>query len=180
MRTFISIDVGAIDSLIGLEEELKGTGASIKLVEPENIHLTLKFLGEINESMVPEVEKVMKAATEGISSFTAALHGMGAFPNLDYIKVVWVGVEDNGEMKDMAKRLGEGMDLYGFKKEKGFMSHVTLARVKSARGKERLAELINKNRDVHFGEIDVKGIKLKKSELKREGPVYSTIREVKL
>ncbi|MCD6147655.1 MAG: RNA 2',3'-cyclic phosphodiesterase [Thermoplasmata archaeon] len=180
MRSFISIDVGAMDSLVSFEDELRKTGVSIKLVEPENIHLTLKFLGEIDEEMVPKIEEVMKEAVSGISPFTVELKGTGAFPNTDYIKVIWVGMKDDGEMKKIAGVLEDGLQKYGFKKEKRFTPHVTLARVRSAKGKEMLKELINKNAERHFGEIKVEGIKLKKSELRREGPLYTTLLEVRL
>ena len=179
MRSFISIDVGALKTLVELEKEMEETGASLKLVEPDNIHLTLKFLGEIKESMVPEIENAMMAATDGIEPFTATLHGMGAFPNFNYIRVVWVGVEDNGEMKKISDSINGALSRYKFKKE-AFKPHITLARVRSAKGKDKLEELIDKNSGRSFGEIDVKCIRLKKSELKKEGPVYSTVKEVKL
>ncbi|MEA2053772.1 MAG: RNA 2',3'-cyclic phosphodiesterase [Candidatus Thermoplasmatota archaeon] len=179
MRTFISIDVGSMKPLVELENELR-EGMNVKLVEPENIHLTLKFLGEIGEDIIPGIGEVMKGSLHGIKPFTASLHGVGAFPNLNYIKVVWVGLVDNGQMEEIASRLNNGLHEYGFKNEKRFVPHATLARVRSARGKEKLKELINKNRDKQFGEVNVECIRLKKSELTKEGPIYNTVLEVKL
>lgn len=179
MRSFISIDVGALETLVELEREMEKTGASLKLVEPENIHLTLKFLGEIKESMVPEIEDAMRGAVDGVEPFRFAIRGMGAFPGTGYMRVVWVGAEDNGEMKSISGSINEALRRYRFKKE-AFKPHITLARVRSAAGKEDLLSLIDRNRDRNFGEVAVDSIKLKKSELKREGPVYSTVREVRL
>jgi len=179
MRSFISIDVGALDALVGLEGEMEKTGASLKLVEPDNIHITLKFLGEIEEDMVPEIEDAMRGAVEGIKPFTVMFQGMGAFPGMNYVRVVWVGTGDDGEMRKISERINEALVPYKFKKE-SFKPHITLARVKSARGKEGIVSLIERNKDRNFGEIKVDSIRLKKSELRKEGPVYSTVREVKL
>ena len=131
MRSFISIDVGAMDSLVSLEKELGEAGVSLKLVEPENIHLTLKFLGEIDEELVPKIEEAMREAVNGIEPFTAELVGTGA-------------------------------------------------RVKGARGKEKLREILSKNMQKNFGKVRVESIRLKKSELRKEGPLYTTLLDVKL
>ncbi|KAA0003736.1 MAG: RNA 2',3'-cyclic phosphodiesterase [Thermoplasmata archaeon] len=180
MRSFISIDVGAMDSLVSLEKELGEAGVSLKLVEPENIHLTLKFLGEIDEELVPKIEEAMREAVNGIEPFTAELVGTGAFPSLDYMKVVWVGMRDSGETKKIAGALEESLQKYGFRREKRFTPHVTLARVKGARGKEKLREILSKNMQKNFGKVRVESIRLKKSELRKEGPLYTTLLDVKL
>ncbi len=179
MRSFVSIDVGALDTLVELEGEMEKTGASLKLVEPENIHITLKFLGEIGEDMVPEIEGVMREAAEGVEPFTVTFEGMGAFPGMNYVRVVWVGVKDGGEMAKISERINKSLAPHGFKKE-SFKPHITLARVKSARGKENLVSLIERNAGRNFGEMGVESIRLKKSELRKEGPVYTTVKEVRL
>lgn len=178
MRMFISIDVGSLPSLIDMEKKLGGTKADLRLVEPKNIHLTIKFLGNVDQLMIENIGKVMETAVEGIHPFKSNLRRMGVFPNQNYMKVIWIGMEGESIPK-MASIIDEGLVKYGFKKEKRrFAPHITIARVKSGRKREELAELINLNKDRNFGTVEVDRIRLKKSELSPKGPSYLTLKEV--
>jgi 2'-5' RNA ligase len=109
------------------------------------------------------------------------LKGSGVFPNYNYIKVVWIGIENIQNLGKISSSIDEGTSKFGFEKEKRkFSAHLTIGRVKSAKNKDRLLQIINKYSDVELGNIDVKSIKLKKSELTPKGPIYTTIKEVKL
>ena len=177
MRMFISIDVGSTPYLIDMEKKLRGTKADLKLVEPKNIHLTLKFLGNVDQSTIENIGEVMETAVEEIHPFKSNLRGMGVFPNQNYMKVIWMGMEA-GPIPKMASIIDEGLVKYGFKKEKRrFAPHITIARVKSGRKKEELAELINLNKDRNFGTVEVDRVRLKKSELSPKGPSYLTLKE---
>jgi 2'-5' RNA ligase len=180
-RGFIAIDVKACPKLTEFENEIKKAGADIKLVEPENVHITLKFLGDTEEKMVDEIEKAMNDAVKEISSFNIQLKGTGVFPNQNYIKVVWIGIEHGDPIGTIAHEIDEKLSKLGFKKEeREFSHHLTIARVKTSRSKEKLLQVIEKYRDVEFTDMKVDSIKLKKSDLTPKGPIYTTLKEAKI
>jgi 2'-5' RNA ligase len=143
--------------------------------------MTLKFLGDTEEGLVDDIEGIMRQSIQDVTPFEVKLKGTGAFPNLNYMKVVWIGLEGAEPLISISKILDREISKLGFKKEKrGFRPHVTVARVKGPRNKEILAEVINDYKDVEFGVMTVDSIRLKKSVLHREGPTYSTVREIKI
>ncbi len=163
------------------EKEIKETGANVKLVEPENVHITLKFLGDTDESRIDEIDKIMKDAVKEIDPFNIQLEGAGVFPNQNYIKIIWMGIKQGEPIGLIARKIDEQLSKIGFKKEKrGFSPHLTIARVKSAKGKDGILHVIEKYRDVQFVDIRVDSIKLKKSDLTPKGPIYTTLIDVKL
>lgn len=178
-RAFISVDLEPQPKLLEFWESLKRTNAPLKMVNLEIIHMTLKFLGDTEEGMVDEIEGIMKESIADVEPFEVQLKGTGAFPNLNYMKVVWVGLEGADPLIAISKSLDWGVSKLGFKKEKrGFRPHITVARVKGPKNKNILADVINKYGDADFGVKKVDCIRLKKSVLHREGPTYSTVREV--
>lgn len=180
-RGFIAIEIYAFPGLIEFEKEIKKTGANVKLVEPENVHITLKFLGNTEEEQIDEIERIIKDAVKEINSFHIQLKGAGVFPNQNYIKVIWIGIEHGEEIAAIAHKIDEQLSRLGFKKEKrGFSPHLTIARVKSAKNKEKLLQIIEKYKDVEFGDIEVDSIKIKKSDLTPKGPIYTTLRKIKI
>ena len=180
-RGFISIDIEPFPKLIQLENEIRNSGANVKLVEPENVHITIKFLGETDEGIIERIEEIMKSAVENIGQFDIKLKGSGFFPNEKYIRVIWIGIENINKTSSIAKKIDQQLSNLGFEKEKrGFSAHLTIARVKSAKNKDNLMKIIEKYRDIEFGTFNVNSIKLKKSELTPKGPIYTTLREVKL
>lgn len=178
-RAFLAIDVEeaeVADRVAELQRIIAGTGADVKLVERENLHLTLQFLGEIPEPMVEGVYKVMSCVK--MSPFKAQLRGLGAFPSMNFPRVVWVGVEKGAsEVEGIYRQLEPGLKKLGFRSDKEFAPHLTIARVKSGRNRDELAKTITKLSDVEVGEMVVKSIRLKKSVLTPSGPIYSTLRE---
>jgi 2'-5' RNA ligase len=181
IRTFIAVDIGPLDHLVKFEQEIKESGAEVKLVEPENIHITLKFLGDTNEELVPDINNIINDAIKDIKPFKLHFKDTGAFPHLNYLKVLWVGIADPGPLPEIAKKLDVGLKKLGFKSEKrGFKPHITLGRIKSRKGKEALKKLLIKNKDREFGELEVTAITYKKSVLGPSGPIYYTIGEVEL
>ena len=180
-RGFIAIDIPASQRIIELSNQIKKSGADIKLVELENIHITLKFLGDTEEQYIDKIEEMIKKSVEGIESFEIKLIGAGVFPNSSYIKVMWIGIKDNGELSKISSNINEKLTELGFEKEKrGFSPHLTIARVRSARNKEKLIEIVEKYREIEFTTVKVDSIELKKSELTPKGPSYTTLKEVKL
>lgn len=180
-RGFIAVDIPVNKKLIDMENEIKNTGADLKLVEPQNIHVTLKFLGDTEEEKIDEIEEIIKNSVKGLNPFNIKLKGLGVFPNKNYMKVVWIGLENAEKIGEIAKKIDKHLENMGFEPEKrGFSAHLTIARVKSPRNKEKLIQLFEKYKDFEFATIDVNSFKLKKSDLTPKGPIYTNLREVKL
>ncbi len=178
-RGFIAIDVPVTDQLLSLKDKLASTSARLKLVSPENIHITLKFLGETPLSHIDQIETIMKNAVTLVTPHTVLLKGTGVFPSESYIKVIWIGLQQTDQLAIISKTLNHELMQYGFKKEKrGFSPHLTLARMKSASGKEEILTLLNQYNEILFAEIPVNTIVLKKSTLTPTGPIYETLRTV--
>ncbi|MDD4307237.1 MAG: RNA 2',3'-cyclic phosphodiesterase [Thermoplasmata archaeon] len=175
-RAFIAAEVPFSPELESFSKAVKASGASAKMVDLRNIHITLKFLGDTDEALVPDIEKVMRAAVSEISPFRMQLKGTGAFPNLNRISVVWAGLEGAEPLATVAKRIDEGLKPLGFEPEKrAFSPHVTVARIRDGRNVRELAEVIREWEHSNFGEVPVDRIILKKSVLRPEGPVYSDV-----
>src|SRR3989338_713711 len=120
MRTFIAIELPSEikNYLAALEDQLKTTRADVKWVKPDNIHLTLKFLGEINDEPLEKIKEILNSVTADKSSFSLRLASLGAFPKTNYPRVIWVGI-DNGdkETKEIAKELERKIEKIGIPAE---------------------------------------------------------------
>jgi 2'-5' RNA ligase len=180
-RGFISIDIGSFQKLVQFGNEIKNSGANVKLVETENIHITLKFLGDTSEEHIEKIEEIMKNSVKETDSFEIKLKNVGVFPNQNYIKVIWIGIENGEIIAEIAKKIDDELSKLGFKKEKrGFSAHLTVARVRSAKSKEKLLQIIEKYRNIDFLSFNVESIKLKKSDLTPKGPIYTTLKDIKI
>ncbi|PNX48404.1 MAG: 2'-5' RNA ligase [Thermoplasmata archaeon M11B2D] len=178
-RGFIAIDITATSELLRFEKEIRNTGADVKLVEPINIHITLKFLGDTDETSIDAIEQSMKESVKDIKPFPITLRGTGVFPNKNYIKVLWIGIIDPGAIETIAHAIDNSLSLLGFHKEKrGFSPHLTIGRVKTARNKQQLLGVVERYSKEEFAVHQVQSIVLKKSELTPKGPIYTTVREV--
>lgn len=180
-RGFIAIEIPAAPLIIDLEKTISKTGADVKLVEPENIHLTLKFLGDTDESKIDAIEKIIRGSVEGITPFPLTLKGTGVFPNEKYMKVLWVGIVNGDVLATIAKSIDEQLVPLGFKKEqRGFSAHLTIGRVRTAKNKDQLLDVIHKFEEQEFLTHEVNAVTLKKSDLTPKGPIYTTLREIPL
>lgn len=180
IRSFVAVDCVGVEMLprfCEVQGRLKATGARLKLVEPENIHLTVKFLGDIEDSQVDEVSRVI----EGISfePFTLMVEGVGVFPNLRRPVTVWAGITEGvGELAEVFANVNDGLANLGFEKDRRrFQPHLTLARVRGGENRDRLVEELVNCEGYEFGVVRVERIALKKSVLTRSGPIYSTLIE---
>lgn len=180
-RGFIAIDIESNKKLVEFENEMKKTGADVKLVDPNIVHITLKFLGDTEENLVEKIEEIMKNSVEEIEPFEMQLAGTGVFPDQKYMRVVWIGIKNGEQIGKIASKIEEQVSKLGFEKEnREFSAHLTIGRVRSAKNKEKLLEIVEKYRDVTFGDCKIDSIKLKKSELTPKGPIYTTLKEAKL
>jgi len=183
VRAFIGIDIDEAvrQKLVAAQEQLQATGAQLKLVEPPNIHVTMKFLGEVPEDRVGAIAEALGRAAAGTKPFDIKVKGIGVFPNLRYIRVVWAGV---AEGRDDVIGLQQGIDRelgqLGFRPERDFVPHLTIARVKTAKQKERLAAFIKEMTDAEFGVTRAQAVELKQSKLTSKGPIYSTLARIVL
>lgn len=183
IRSFIAFDITEqliIEKIRGIQNELVNLGADLKLVEPANLHITLRFLGEIAPSVVENIKKKMVGVK--FKPFKIELKGLGAFPNLNNIRVIWVGIEKgSAELAKIAEELNEGLRGLPIKKEdKPFSPHLTIARTRSSRMRDKLSKYIKGMSEYKVGELMLKSLKLKRSVLTSKGPVYSTLFEVEL
>jgi 2'-5' RNA ligase len=180
-RGFIAIEIQAAPSIIEFEKAITKTGADVKLVEPKNIHLTLKFLGDTDENQIDAIEQVIKESVKGASPFPVTLKGTGVFPNEKYLKVIWIGITNGDIMKKIADNIDKKLETLGFKKEnRGFSPHLTIGRVKTAKNKEQLLTVIKNHNENEFLHQEIHSVTLKKSDLTPTGPIYTTLREIQL
>jgi len=195
MRLFVSIDLpdALADSVREVQELFEGA-SGLNFTDPEQAHVTMKFLGDVDErsSSARETEsrgvdgarldEVTAAVERGVdhagvaNSFPARFAGLGVFPSLDYISVVWLGVEvGKDEMTALHRCIEDETTDIGFDPEENeFTPHVTLARMEHAGGKERVQEVVE-NRHPTVGEMAVEELRLKESDLTGSGPEYSTV-----
>jgi 2'-5' RNA ligase len=180
-RGFIAIDINTTPNILKLLNNITKSNADIKLVEPQNIHITLKFLGDVQENNIDKIEQIIRDSVKKIEPFKIKLKGTGVFPNKNYIRIVWIGIMDTEILSTIATNIDENLSQLGFKKEKrGFSAHLTIGRVKSAKNKTHLLKAIDNYSNFEFASLEVSSIKLKKSDLTPKGPIYTTLKEVKL
>ena len=163
-------------------EDLESTGAPLNMVSPEQIHITVKFLGDTEEDKIDDIFDKVNFALKEFEPFEIDVKGTGAFPHLGYMKVVWMGTEDpTGTLKNIAHRVEEELVPLGFEREdREFSPHITVARVKGGKNKNQLRETIESYEDTHFTSLRVNRLKLKKSILKKSGAEYTTLKEMYL
>lgn len=179
MRAFIAVEISEEqrENLEKMIRGLVGTGAKVKFVEPENLHLTLKFLGDISESELEEAKKGCRKSIVGVRPFKLGLCGIGAFPNWNYAKVLWAGVSAGAEHVVNLRDLIDELVNVGKADSVAFTPHVTIGRVKGEENKDVLVEKLGEVKDVDFGECEVCGVKIKESVLTPQGPVYKDVFE---
>jgi len=181
IRSFFSFDIEdqtIVRRLSEVQGMLANTGAHLKQVKPQNIHLTLRFLGDISPAMIDAIYEEMKQVS--FTPFTIELRGLGAFPKLTYPRVVWAGIRKGAdELTDVFEQLEPRLRGLGFKPDtKGFSPHLTIARVRTGRNKAQLIKLVQELEDYEFGAVKAECLRVKKSDLTPRGPIYTTLKEV--
>jgi len=176
MRSFIAIEVKEAikNSLTQIQQMGLVKGEGIRWVKPDRMHLTLKFLGEIDPSTVPHVTKAIQVASEDMEPFIINFETLGFFPDLKRARVMWTGIRDDRKnLEILFRRLELELLNLGFDKElRAFRPHLTLARFK---GRVKILQAFEKMESKDFGSQAVKEIVLFKSDLKPQGPIYSPL-----
>jgi 2'-5' RNA ligase len=178
MRVFLAVDLdnmGVLQRIFDFQQRVIATGADVKLVEQGNLHFTIKFLGEVSEQTVTRVRELV--ADIRTSMIKVTYQGAGAFPNSARPNVIWIGSDQNGG--EMLSQLAREVErrLAGLKvgDMKPFLPHLTIARVRSGRNRDRLTEFLHSSRDEVFGEDLLTALKIKKSDLTLKGPIYTDL-----
>jgi len=188
VRSFIAIELPdeLKQGLTQLEAQLKmGKQPWVKWVDPYSIHLTLKFLGSIAVDRTSEITRAMAEAVQGISPFHLEAKDLGVFPNLRRVQVIWVGVSGGvDKLNQLQQHLESNLARLGFASEsRPFTPHLTLARLRdraSLDERQSLGQLIASTRFEAAYTIKVDAINLMRSQLTREGAIYSRISSVEL
>ena len=180
IRSFIAFDIDSesiLKKITGIQNILVKTGASLKLVKPENIHITVRFLGNITPNMVEKIFEEMKNVQ--FAAFDVKIRGIGAFPHLRYPRVLWTGItEGSDQLGNIFDQLEPRLRGLGFAPDtRGFSPHLTIARVKSGRNKVELVKCVTDNANFEFGNVKAECLRLKRSDLTPKGPIYSTLKE---
>ncbi len=181
IRAFIAIELTQeihqrLDQVISQLKQRIGDSA-IRWVPAENIHLTLKFLGDVSVANVEMLKKIMEAEANGCPQFEISVGGLGAFPNPHHPRVVWIGVEAPSELNNLPHAIESATERLGYtKEERPFSAHLTLGRVsRNATPKEarQIGEVIESTKIGFLGAATIDAVHLFKSDLKPTGSVYT-------
>jgi RNA 2',3'-cyclic 3'-phosphodiesterase len=179
LRIFTAVEISAAGRReIATEARvlLEGLGR-IGLVSEENLHVTLKFVGDVHRDDLPALTRAVADAAKLLSPGEIELEGIGAFPRLDRPRVIWAGVSDpSGILDPVHARLNDVMKPFGARREvKKYVPHVTLGRVRSPIDGRRLTRTVEEAGEIWFSSERVEGITLFMSELTRGGPPRYTV-----
>ncbi len=187
IRAFIAVPLPneVKESIHSLGRELVESGLRLRLVRPEGIHCTLRFLGDIPESLVEGVGDAMEEAARGMSSVSFETGGIGVFPNPLKARVIWVGVKGNiAALETLYQRLQNALKPLGFQRERrGFSPHLTMGRWRSplnASERELLKEAIHRHKEWRGGGFDLREMVLYRSQLQPSGAKYTPLYRVKI
>jgi 2'-5' RNA ligase len=183
IRAFLAIELSSsVRSKIGkIQDRLRACDADVRWVRVEQIHLTLKFFGNIEEAQVADISSVMEQAAARRGAFSLSVRSLGAFPSAKNPRVIWLGLhgweEDLLSLQPEIETQLEGVRFVP--EERPYRPHLTIGRVKSLKGKGNLVDLIERERDVDIGPFVIDRMVLFKSDLRPTGPMYTplTIRE---
>jgi 2'-5' RNA ligase len=178
MRVFVSIEISndkVINSIKNFQKLIK---IDAKPTELKNLHFTLQFLGEVSEQIIDKI--IQSLNTIKFSKFDISLKGIGVFPKLKSPKIIWIGTDEKSGkiMIELSKKVEKALEPLGFSTDKPFKPHITVFRIKKKIGD--ITEEMENHKNVNFGMQEITSIKLKKSELTLNGPVYSDLMEIKI
>lgn len=181
IRAFIAVELtpDVQDILAVVQAQLKKSGADIKWVRPKNIHLTLKFLGNIPSENITRIYDAMRDTVKEQHPFSITLTHIGAFPKIERPKVVWIGAEENqSDIRQISTSLEERLASLNFKKEeRDFKAHITIGRVRSSLNRHHLIKALKTFRLEHAIIQHVDHITLFKSTLTPKGPIYEILEQ---
>lgn len=180
VRTFVAVEIGTENrrAAARLIDRLRSAGADVKWVDPENLHLTLKFLGDVSSQRLADVCQAVERVAGTQASFVLELRGTGAFPNAARPRVIWLGTGEGTEpMIALAEAVEEALERLGFRREaRRFHPHLTLGRLRrSGPGVAALARLLQEQADFQAGRAQINEAVVFSSQLTRSGPLYEPL-----
>jgi 2'-5' RNA ligase len=176
-RLFIGIHINDPVDIADLQNDLKKKlrKSSIKWVEPENFHLTLKFLGDVNLHLTGPIAQVLRSRAQIYSPFEIEPDGLGIFGNITTPRVIWYGFRENSMLTTLQQGIEESMSGLGFAREqRNFSPHLTIGRIKYLAERETLHLALTNQKD-QKNNYRIDEFQLIQSTLKKEGPVYTNI-----
>ncbi|MDP8208342.1 MAG: RNA 2',3'-cyclic phosphodiesterase [Candidatus Electryonea clarkiae] len=182
MRAFIAIELpeDLRIRLAAVKDRLETGGDKIRWVKPENMHLTLKFLGEISEKQAENIGSALNKLAEEYPLTTLEIGGVGVFPRRKNPKVIWAGIKENQVIKKLHESIENIVFEEGIEKDKRpFKPHLTIGRVKQMEKTSRLPDLLDEV-ELETVNVPVKHITLFRSKLTPEGPIYTRLTKAEL
>jgi 2'-5' RNA ligase len=185
LRTFIAIDLGKAirDRLVALQETLGKAAPEVKWVEAENLHITLLFLGEVDQRDIAEVCSAVDGAVGGRAPFSLSMAGTGCFPNARRPRILWAGVGAGAQevlaIHDAIETPLLELGCYR-REERRYTPHVTLGRIRGERPPDGLDKALARQKDWQGGETIVHEVRVMASELTPQGPKYTVLSRAKL
>lgn len=183
IRSFVAIKVPDLitPQLIGLQRELQKSPIKVRWVEPQNFHLTLHFIGDVEPEKIENIVGELKKAVKGFSPFSLNFAGVGGFPREGKLRVVWAGVgRGRNELVKLQPAVLEGLERAGVKIDEAnkFHPHLTLGRVKEKSNTRSLRVLLEQQRGFISSDFSVSSLQLIKSQLAPTGPVYTVLEDI--
>jgi len=182
-RIFIAVKIESDETLLKLISSLKAglSNDSIKWTNPDNIHITLAFLGDTEEEKIKIISSMLKEKCEGFGIFELIIKGSGVFKNLSDPRVIWIGIEPSEKLVQLNGFIMNGLKDAGIKiEDQHFKPHLTLGRIKYLNDKSVLKTLIDKYQKTEIQKVPVNEVILYESILLQSGPVYKPISKFKL
>jgi len=185
VRLFVAVEIedpATLTNIIKFRDSVLSCSSNrgFKGVEDENIHITIRFIGEVPDPFVKDVLKCLGMIAD-IPKFSVRVKGVGAFPSISRPRVVWVGISDGiNYLRKIRDTLEPCLRSYAKPDHVEFRPHITVARVKGKFNKACLAEVMRAYEDFEFGSFTVSKVVLKRSILRPQGPLYIDVRSVNL
>lgn len=179
IRAFIAISLPPRirELVVEVQERFHECGKTLSWIKPENVHLTVRFLGNISEEKVPAIGEAIKKGIADTHPFRMEIDEIGVFPNLKYPRVIWLGVEEaTHTLIDLENRISDEMETLGFEREeRKFTPHITLGWVKTYKKKNKIIEIIQSQGKIYGAEIAMESVELYRSDLKPTGAVHTVL-----
>jgi 2'-5' RNA ligase len=183
MRVFIGIklDKASVERVNRCLKPFKKIATPLKWTKDENIHLTVKFLGEVAAEKYRQIEQVLSADHYDVVPFTMKITGLGKFGRGGGLNILWAGVEKNENLEKLFHKIEKNLhSLKIEKEERPFKPHITLARNKREFNWRPIFQLLEENRECPIAQLEVKGFQIFKSDLASTGPTYTLLKEIPL
>jgi len=179
VRAFVAIESsgGVASRAAALMDKLRAASANVTWVSPDNMHWTLKFLGDVNLTATAEICRVLNEAVSELPAFDVQVSGLGAFPNIERPRTIWLGVSEGEEvMAELADSIDRRLAALGYKPEgRRFKPHLTLGRVRGTKNIEALSALLQDKAEFQGGPMEIDEVSLYTSYLERQGPRYDVL-----